>query len=631
MAQRGTGACHFMTKNKITKYKLLVDSTEVLERAAVGFELSLFLSAVNCEVFNGGIETHSIAKGVSFLAVSLKHAGRILQEPDPIYSAQAGNTIREISHQSAAVFDELKSMLNNVQACDNGSSSNETLRDHFLRCFKKHRVTYLIAYMESLSLSLMAIGQIITLGKLLASKRYMEQDLATALIEQERAEIQNMLIIRCWSLNRIDRFYNLARREAEEGTISCTGSPATDPFIPEYQRNAFRKLRAISFGGVDTALKQIKKTPKDMVQVSAEAIDPLLQLWVRQKEVSWNPSSYLHHENCFELPCGLATPGSVDAETTENSEQPSQRARIYADDLRQSNAKYWATVQTDSENEPEGDEGLPKNVADPSSSSPHNCPSANDSNARGRSNLQGDVSYITPHAHPSPQAENQGNVRLQTFAPQRTSTGPFDNRDTYKIPVHDFKGSSPNLPSNTDTWKIPYNVNQPPEQHPRRPNYPPTATSYFYPNCYPNYPINPPCRSNSYPPGPYPRQHARSYLRDSQTPLHMAQTPSRTTSHAAPSNYDARVCRSKPRVSFVEDQYSDSSSSETDRDRLRRGARMKERRRQRANGRDKRSNSRTKSLRRSTLHGVLGAGAITAFLQALEGLSPGDWSLFMKY
>ncbi|DAA79673.1 TPA_exp: Uncharacterized protein A8136_0446 [Trichophyton benhamiae CBS 112371] len=317
-----------------------VDSIEVLERAADGFKLSLFLSAVSCEVFNGGIETHSIAKGISLLAVSLKHAGRILQEPDPIYSVQAANTIGEISHQSAAVFDELKSMLSNAQARDNGASKNETLRDHFLRCFKKHRVTYLIAYMESLNLSLMAIGQIINLRKLLASKRYMEQGLATALIEQERAEIQNMLIIRCWSLNRLDRLYDLARREAEEWNIPCILNPAFDPSIPASQRNAFRKLRAVSFGNVDISLQQIKKTPKDMVQVSAEAIDPLLQLWVRRKQVSWNLSSCLHHDNCFELPCDPPTPKSADVKASEGSEPPSQRAKVYADDLQQGYSKY---------------------------------------------------------------------------------------------------------------------------------------------------------------------------------------------------------------------------------------------------------------------------------------------------
>ncbi|OAL71108.1 hypothetical protein A7D00_4771 [Trichophyton violaceum] len=589
-----------------------VDSIEVLERAADGFKLSLFLSAVSCEVFNGGIETHSIAKGISLLAVSLKHAGRILQEPDPIYSTQAADTIREISHQSAAVFDELKSMLSNAQARDNGASKNETLRDHFLRCFKKHRVTYLIAYMESLNLSLMAIGQIINLRKLLASKRYMEQGLATALIEQERAEIQNMLIIRCWSLNRLDRLYDLARREAEEGSISCIVNPAFDPSLPASQRNSFRKLRAVSFGDVDISLQQIKKTPKDMVQVSAEAIDPLLQLWVRRQQASWNLGSCLHHDNYFELPCDPLTPMSANVKASEGLEPPSQRAKVYADDLQQGYSKYWATVQTDSEESGAGDdEALPNNVTDPSSSSSHNSQheqsgsSASDSSTKGCPSLQRNASYTTAHTRPNLNVEEQGNSRPQTFLPQRSRTGPFDNRDTYKIPVHNFGDSSPNASSNTDTWKIPYNANQPTGKHPSWPNYPPTATPYPYPNFSPNYPINPPHRSFTHPPGPYPRQHASSYYHTSQVPLYPSQPQSGTLSHLAPPTRDARAYRSRPRVSFVDDQYSDSSSSEASRERLRRGDKIKERRRQRSNGNNKKPRLPTKSSRRSTFHSVL--------------------------
>ncbi|KAM5463357.1 hypothetical protein MauCBS54593_007564 [Microsporum audouinii] len=609
-----------------------VDSIEVLERAGVGFKLSLLLSAVSCEVFNGGVETHSIAKGISVLAVSLKHAGRILQEPDPIYSAQAANVIREISHQSAAVFDELKSMLSKAQTCDNMASNTETLRDHFLRCFKKHRVTYLIAYMESLNLSLMAIEQIITLGKLLASKRYMEQNLATALIEQERAEIQNVLIIRCWSLNRLDRLYDLARQEAEEGSVSSTYNPALDPSMPKSQRNAFRKLRAISFGDVDTTLKQIKKTPRDMVKVSAEAIDPLLQLWVRRKQVSWNLNPCVYEPDRSELPCNPATPESnviqPEVKVTEGSEQQPQRARIFADDLRQRYAKYWATVQTDSEeSETEGDEATPNNASDPSSSSSYNSQHGTASTTNGFNNycnIQRSNNHTAAYASPEFTTGDLGNARSQTYTRQGTRTSPFDNRDTYKIPVHDLGGASPNALSSTDTWKIPCTATQLPDQHAGRPNCPPPTTSYTYANASPNYPIHPPHRSYSHPPGPYLRQHVSSHYQTAQAPLYPQHSQSGITPHPATSTHDCRTYRRRRRVSFIEDQYSDLSSSEEEgRNRLRRNRRV--------NRRERKSNDRTKGYRRSTLHGVLGTGAITAFLKALEGFSPGNWPLFMKY
>jgi hypothetical protein len=140
--------------------------------AGAGFRLSLILNAVGCEVASAGIEIHSIAKSVSLFALMLKQVGTTLQESDSIHSSEALDTAKEIKDQCELVFDEISEMLDKVQRKDEyGNSKGPSLQQKFKWCFKKQRVTYLLAQLESLKLSLVVMMQILQLGKLIAPNR----------------------------------------------------------------------------------------------------------------------------------------------------------------------------------------------------------------------------------------------------------------------------------------------------------------------------------------------------------------------------------------------------------------------------------------------------------------------------
>lgn len=143
--------------------------------AGAGFRLSLILNAVGCEVASAGIEIHSIAKSVSLFALMLKQVGATLQESDSIHSAEAVDTAKEIKDQCELVFDEITEMLDKVQKKDEyGNSKGPSLPQKFKWCFKKQRVQYLLAQLESLKLSLIVMMQILHLGKMMAPNRYVE-------------------------------------------------------------------------------------------------------------------------------------------------------------------------------------------------------------------------------------------------------------------------------------------------------------------------------------------------------------------------------------------------------------------------------------------------------------------------
>ena len=121
------------------------------------------------------------------------------------------------------------------------------------------------------------------------------------LIQQERLETQNALIVRYWQMSKLDRLFENSRREDDDDKIaaqehhddeltlvSSAGSSqlTIEAPPPEYATSlALVKLQAYSLGELDQTLHKIKQSPKDMVQVSSDAIDPLLDRWTRWYEV----------------------------------------------------------------------------------------------------------------------------------------------------------------------------------------------------------------------------------------------------------------------------------------------------------------------------------------------------------
>ena len=142
--------------------------------AGAGFRLSLILNAVGCEVASAGMEIHSISRGVTLFSLMLKQVGQTLQAPDSVHSSEALETAQEITKECQMVFNEIQDMLDKLTSTRRDGSSSPSIQQRFKWCFKKARVQYLLAQLESLKLSLLVMLQILQLGKIMgmSSRKY---------------------------------------------------------------------------------------------------------------------------------------------------------------------------------------------------------------------------------------------------------------------------------------------------------------------------------------------------------------------------------------------------------------------------------------------------------------------------
>lgn len=193
--------------------------------AGAGFRLSLILNAVASEISNAECDIHSIAKGISLFSLMLKQVGKTMEEGRTVASQSAIDTATEIRDQSQVVFDEIKNMVDLAQGRDDrGHLRSITIAQRIKWCFKKRKVQYLLGQLESLKLSLSIMLQILQMGKAIAATR--EDPSGAPLTEhtmrQDRAEIQNMIVVQHWSLVELRKLYELAEKEAKEETTSPT-------------------------------------------------------------------------------------------------------------------------------------------------------------------------------------------------------------------------------------------------------------------------------------------------------------------------------------------------------------------------------------------------------------------------
>ncbi|KIW69796.1 hypothetical protein, variant [Phialophora macrospora] len=268
--------------------------------AADGFKLSLLLNAVSSDVANAGLEVQAISKCVTQFSMMLKHTSQVLQAADSVHSQEAVETAQSIADEGTRAFAEINEMLErvrNAQRADDASSS--PVQQRFKRTFKKHRVTYLLAQIESLQLSLSVMLQILELGSLMASTSRSDPEEVVAVkkdaINQERAVAQNAVIVRYWQMSNMDALFEASQREDEEDRRASLSSLNLDEMQSAQQAdssaldhatsNALVRLPVFSLGELDHTLHQIKHSPRDMVQVSNQAIDPLLERWTIWRNV----------------------------------------------------------------------------------------------------------------------------------------------------------------------------------------------------------------------------------------------------------------------------------------------------------------------------------------------------------
>ncbi|EED16698.1 hypothetical protein TSTA_017720 [Talaromyces stipitatus ATCC 10500] len=333
-------------------------ANNVTSAAGVGLRLALLLNAVACQVANLGVDIHSISKGISLFSNSLKQLGQSLQAEHSVHTRECLDTARQISDQARTVFEEVEDMLEKVQKAEVELEQKDVpVQQRFKDCFKKQRVTYLLAQLESLKLSLMVMVQILHLGRLREVKNVLNT-LTNELIVQERAEAQNMLIVRYWSIKKLDRLWELARQEAKEDrrstvhfdsdekkTTSSTDSPP------------LTKLPIIALG-VESSLSSMEESPSDMLRLTQEVLDALLSRWIRVEagqSARPPPQAYVYSGSDDEL----SDDDSIDRDsmhgyylegvTTDWRKPHSQEARVQAAQLRKMYSDKQAQVHSDSD------------------------------------------------------------------------------------------------------------------------------------------------------------------------------------------------------------------------------------------------------------------------------------------
>lgn len=99
----------------------------------------------------------------------LKQVGQTLQQADSVHTHEAEQAAHQITDECRLVFDEIEYLLDRCRSRKRDGSWGPTTVQRFKWCFKKHKVTYLLAQLESLKLSLSVMLQILQLGKLMAS------------------------------------------------------------------------------------------------------------------------------------------------------------------------------------------------------------------------------------------------------------------------------------------------------------------------------------------------------------------------------------------------------------------------------------------------------------------------------
>ncbi len=127
------------------------------------------MNAIGSEIASAGLEIHSISKNITLFSLMLKSVGQTLQQPDSIHTEECQQAAKQITDECKQVFDEIEYLLDRVRTRRSDGTWGPTTIQKFKWAFKKHKVTYLLAQLESLKLSLSVMLQILQLGKLMAS------------------------------------------------------------------------------------------------------------------------------------------------------------------------------------------------------------------------------------------------------------------------------------------------------------------------------------------------------------------------------------------------------------------------------------------------------------------------------
>lgn len=585
--------------------------SSIVRIAGAGFRLSLLLNAAACQLAQSKIEIHSIAKGISLFALTLKNIGQTLETTGLEWSPEATEKVREIAGQGQVVFVEIEHMLDKLQ----GTDADEDLRkipiqERLRWCFRPKLVTYLLAQLESLKLSLIVMLRILQLGHLVNSTSADAEPSPSMLamedtIAQEKAEVQNMIIVRYWAVKRLDRLWDGVEQEALDAVQDPTNqkinwvrstdtASALKPLVAATQRADITRPHVVTFGDSDVGLSDIERSPKDMVHLSEKAMNRLASIWVPSTDFSrlrnagkmgQQPRAYVSSDSDGDTE-GLDFDGHdtrgyyLEGRTVDWRQPQSQEARRRAAELRRQYSGYQAHV----ESEPDSDE--PFKRRDPRSS----ARTSDSSDDEQRSNARWPPKSVRISSSP---------VQSRSFSPKTSSNSNTDSRsNTRQYPNDSFPPPSQNGYHPPATQ---YNPGPPSPQQPYK-YYPTQEHGRTAPRSIPtnqNHPYPPGPASNPSPRGTPPTQFDGSWGRYQGYNYNMLQPPHHPAAYQLSSSSPETSYRQPPRE---------------------RSAQRSPSRSHRRSNREE-AKERNKSLQRNATRGLIGIGAIAGFMDALEAFS----------
>lgn len=444
-------------------------------------------------------------------------------------------------------------------------------------------------------------------------------------INQERAETQNVVIIRYWQISDMDALFEACRREEEgeeeagerrqvtiddhngqQSVVTTRSSQLTiEAPPPEYANSTVLvKLPVPSLGELDQTLHKIKESPKDMLQVSNEAIDPLLERWTIWREIRERRHSGIRF---------VPSVQNVDEEDTTYFERYRER--------EDSPRGYFLEGPTT-------DWRMPHSVAARYEASQRRKQYSNyqPSVSAASSDVEDSVGSKTskkpsPGRHIIDSSPESSDPELEKAGPRRRSSGPSTTERKVQNPeavplAHSYEAVQPRRASNSPGAPASLHPGFPLSgslQHPSnvpRPYATPDQSMARHSVSAPPYPLHTtnapnPYAGHSVPYPPHPGPFSPYGSQHGSRPRYVPPTghsPRMGTTPRPGSQDDGRAGRRSPsRLSHM----SPGSRSQ---------ARMEDEK--------KHSREQTKkSFREGATKGLLGAGAIAGFLEALESLS----------
>ncbi|KAJ5678835.1 hypothetical protein N7462_007079 [Penicillium macrosclerotiorum] len=609
-----------MTRLLMKELSLPGSETSIIRIAGAGFRLSLLLNAAACQLAQSRLEIHSIAKGISLFALTLKHLGQTLEKTEIEYSSEAMEKAWEIASQGQMIFVDIEHMLDKLQGTDTDDELRRIpLQERLKWCFRKQHVTFLLAQLESLKLSLIVVVRILQLGNLIQSGTdntsvgplELSSDDTVA---QEKAETQNMIIVRYWSVKRLDRLWDCVEQEALEAANDQTNqrihstyftntAAAVKPLIAATKGSDLTKPHPVTFGDCDVGLSDLERSPKDMVHLSESAMNHLLLMWVPSLDASKiyvksgarGISQSAPPQVCVSSDCeddaedldweGHNSRGYYLEGSTEDWRKPhSQEARRQAAELRRQYSGYQARVESDDETNGSSRRREPR-PKDP------------------RITDSGDEDEQRTSSRPPPKTvtiNDGGRAHSSSISSRYPSSQTSDGRPT-AYPSGSFQPAATSIPRSqppsSPSQPLPPHLPGPPKHHYRH------HSGDIYTNTAPR---SIPGSQSNVPPAmsiPSPRSTPPSPFE---------------TGWARPPNYNNHLLQPRPRASAY--PLSTSFPESNFRPSPPRSAQRSPTHSHRRSSREE-AKERHKALKRDATRGIAGIGAIAGFMDALEAFS----------